>query len=86
MPFEWHPLHALVLVHFFSLDCVFSGYATCSLPLTSAMVQSGIMILFSLSSDMDEISVVFESIMESCAFGENSCEFEDEKKRLVGRP
>ncbi len=34
----------------------------------------------SLSSDMDEISVVFESIMESCAFGENSCEFEDEKK------
>jgi hypothetical protein len=43
------------------------------------MVQSGIMIL-SLSSDMDEISVVFESIMESCAFGENICEFEDEKK------
>jgi hypothetical protein len=38
------------------------------------------MILFSLSSDMDEISMVFEIIMESCAFGEKSYEFKDEKK------
>lgn len=43
----------------------------CSSPLTSATVQSGIMILISFSSDMDGNSVVFEVIMESCAFMEN---------------
>jgi hypothetical protein len=82
MFFEWHSLHALVLVHFFPLDCVFSGHATrwCSLPLTSAMLQSGIMIVFCSSSGMDEISVVFGSIMESCAFGEKSCEFKMKKR------
>jgi hypothetical protein len=50
---------------FFLSDCVFRGSPTrwCSLPLTSAMVQIGMVILFSLSSDMDEISVAFEIII-----------------------
>jgi hypothetical protein len=81
MPFDWHSLQALVLVHFFPFDCVFRGYATrwCSLPLMSAMVRIGMMILFSLSSVMDEISVVFEIIIVSAADGEKSGEFKEEK-------
>jgi hypothetical protein len=46
----------------------------------SKMVQIGIMTLFSLSSDMDDISVVFEIIMESAADGEKSGEFKEERK------
>ncbi len=81
MPFEWHSLQALVLVHFFLFDCVFRVYATrwCSLPLMSKMVRIGITILFSLSSDMDDISVVFEIIMESAADGEKRGEFKEEE-------
>jgi hypothetical protein len=48
------------------------------------MVQSDVTILFSFLSDIDEISVVFEIIMESCAYGEKSCEFEHEKSMLSG--
>ncbi len=46
----------------------------------SKMVQIGIMILFSLSSDMDDISMVFEIIMESAADGEKRGEFKEERK------
>ena len=46
----------------------------------SAMVRIGMMILFSLSSDMDEISVVFEIIIVSAADGEKSGEFKEEKR------
>ncbi len=63
--------------------CVFRGHATrwCSLPLMSAMVWIGMMILFSLSSDMDEISVELEIIIVSATGWEKSGEFKEERKR-----
>ncbi len=51
----------------------------------SAMEQISIMILFSLSTGMDEISVVFEIIIVSAADNEKNGEFKEEGKHWEGR-